>query len=145
VDDYAHHPGEISATMAAARSRGYKRVVVVFQPHLYSRTRDFMEQFARSLSVADAVVVTDIYKAREQPIPGVSAEDIVGRIKAVDKKGADNVIVKKLSGNVDACYVKDKNDVISVLRGKVNKGDIVIFMGAGDIWEVAKDFAGGII
>jgi UDP-N-acetylmuramate--alanine ligase len=129
VDDYAHHPGEISATMAAARSRGYKRVAVVFQPHLYSRTRDFMEQFARSLSVADVVVVTDIYKAREQPIPGVNAEDIVGKIKTIN-------------GTVDAYYVKDKGDVSDVLRGKVHSGDVLILMGAGDIWEIAKDFIG---
>jgi len=126
VDDYAHHPGEIAATIAAARSRGYERVVAVFQPHLYTRTRDFMERFAISLSAADMVVVTDIYKAREQPIPGVNAEDIVGKIK-----------------NVEAFYVKDKNDVIKKLRGKVNSGDAVIFMGAGDIWEVAKDFVAG--
>jgi len=123
VDDYAHHPGEIAATIAAARSRGYKRVVAVFQPHLYTRTRDFMDRFALSLSAADTVIVTDIYKAREQPIPGVSAKDIVGKIKTVD-----------------AYYVDDKNDVINVLYGKVSSGDIAIFMGAGDIWEVARDF-----
>lgn len=146
VDDYAHHPGEIAATIAAARSRGYGRVAVVFQPHLYTRTRDFMDQFAASLGAADVVVVTDIYKAREQPIPGVRAEDIVNRIKAVDKKNTDNagsvnnVVVKEPGGKVDACYVKDKNDVTGVLRGKVNRGDVLIFMGAGDIWEVARDF-----
>jgi UDP-N-acetylmuramate--alanine ligase len=125
VDDYAHHPGEIAATIAAARSRGYKRVIAVFQPHLYTRTRDFMDQFALSLSAADTVIVTGIYKAREQPIPGVSAKDIVDKIKTVD-----------------AYYVDDKNDVINVLYGKVNSGDIAIFMGAGDIWEIAKKFAG---
>jgi len=125
VDDYAHHPGEIAATIAAARSRGCKRVAAVFQPHLYTRTRDFMDQFARSLGAADLVIVTDIYKAREQPIPGVSAEGIVGRIK-----------------NTAAYYVGDKNNVINVLSGKVGSGDIAIFMGAGDIWEVAKEFAG---
>jgi len=131
VDDYAHHPGEIAATISAARSRGYKRVAAVFQPHLYTRTRDFMDQFAKSLSAADIIVVTDIYKAREQPIPGVSAEDIVSRMKTVDS-------------NVDVCYVENKNDIVSVLKNKVNNGDALIFMGAGDIWEVAKDFAGGI-
>jgi UDP-N-acetylmuramate--alanine ligase len=129
VDDYAHHPGEIKATIEAARNRGYKRVAVVFQPHLYTRTRDFMSQFAASLSAADAVIVTDIYKAREQPITGVNAEDIV----------------KGING-VDASYVRDKNDVAGALRGKVGEGDAVIFMGAGDIWEVAVDFvSGGII
>jgi UDP-N-acetylmuramate--alanine ligase len=126
VDDYAHHPGEIAATIEAARKRGCKRVAAVFQPHLYTRTRDFMNQFAKSLSAADVVIVTDIYKAREQPIPGVNAEDIV----------------KGISG-IDASYVKDKNDITRILRGKVNAGDMAIFMGAGDIWEVAEGFAGG--
>jgi len=123
IDDYAHHPGEIAATIAAARSRGYEKVAVVFQPHLYTRTRDFMDRFAASLSAADTVVVTDIYKARERPIPGVRAEDIVDKIKSVA-----------------AYYVKDKGEVVGVLRGKVNRGDAVIFMGAGDIWEVANEF-----
>jgi UDP-N-acetylmuramate--alanine ligase len=127
VDDYAHHPGEIAATIAAARSRGYKRVAAVFQPHLYTRTRDFMDQFAKSLSAADMVVVTDIYKAREQPIPGVSAEDIVGKIKTAGSK-------------VETYYVKNKSDIIGVLQNKVNSGDALIFMGAGDIWEIAEDF-----
>ncbi len=126
VDDYAHHPKEIAATIAAARRCGYGRIAAVFQPHLYTRTRDFSDQFAESLGAADIVVVTDIYKAREQPIPGVSAEDIVGKIKGVD-----------------AYYVRDKNDVIGVLRDKVGNGDVVIFMGAGDIWEVAGAFVAG--
>ncbi|MDR0330681.1 MAG: UDP-N-acetylmuramate--L-alanine ligase [Chitinispirillales bacterium] len=130
VDDYAHHPGEISATIEAARGRGYKKVVAVFQPHLYSRTRDFMDQFAASLSGADTVIVTDIYKARELPIEGVRAEGIIERIKAVS--------------GVDAHYVNDKNNVIGELRGKVNEGDLVVFMGAGDIWEVARDFVAGV-
>jgi UDP-N-acetylmuramate--alanine ligase len=137
VDDYAHHPGEITATLDAARSRGYKRVAAVFQPHLYTRTRDFMEQFAGALSAADVVIVTDIYKAREEPIPGVSAENIVKIMNGIDKKRVDN--------NVDnmAYYVNDKNDVLGVLRGKVSEGDIVIFMGAGDIWEIAENVVDG--
>jgi UDP-N-acetylmuramate--alanine ligase len=70
IDDYAHHPSEISATIDAARRCGYKRVVAVFQPHLYSRTRDLLDQFVNSLLEADVVYVTDIYKAREEPITG---------------------------------------------------------------------------
>jgi len=129
VDDYAHHPGEISATLEAARGGGYKRVAVVFQPHLYSRTRDFMEQFAVSLSKADMVLVTDIYKAREQPIPGVDAREISDRVNAL--------------GRAEAHYVQNRNDVAGKLRGMVGEGDLVIFMGAGDIWESARDFAAG--
>ena len=130
VDDYAHHPGEISATLEAARGGGYRRVAAVFQPHLYSRTRDFMEQFAVSLSAADMVLVTDIYKAREQPIPGVDAREIADRVNAL--------------GRAEAQYVRDKNDVAGKLRGMVGEGDLVIFMGAGDIWECARDFAAGV-
>ncbi|MDR2728838.1 MAG: UDP-N-acetylmuramate--L-alanine ligase, partial [Chitinispirillales bacterium] len=123
-----HHPGEISATLDAAKRQGYKRVIAVFQPHLYSRTRDFLDQFAQSLSGADLVCVTDIYKSREQPIPGVNAEDIVERINA----GAKNA----------AFYVNDKDEIAGNLREKVTYGDLVVFMGAGDIWESAYQFAG---
>ncbi|MDR2577479.1 MAG: UDP-N-acetylmuramate--L-alanine ligase [Chitinispirillales bacterium] len=130
VDDYAHHPGEISAALEAARGSGCKRVVAVFQPHLYTRTRDFMEQFAVSLSAADVAVVTDIYKAREEPIPGVDAGKIVERVNAI--------------GKAEAFYVRDRNDVAEKLRGMVSVGDLVIFMGAGDIWESAGDFAKGV-
>src|SRR5579862_9256694 len=81
IDDYAHHPTEIRATISATRD-AYpgRRLLAVFQPHLYSRTRDFMDGFAQALSLADAVVVTDIYAAREQPIPGVSVPELVKRI-----------------------------------------------------------------
>jgi UDP-N-acetylmuramate--alanine ligase len=130
VDDYAHHPGEISTTIEAARGGGYRRVIAVFQPHLYTRTRDFMDQFATALSGADMVIVTDIYKAREQPIPGVSAMDIVSRVNNF--------------GKADAYYVSDRNDIYENLCDKVGDGDLVIFMGAGDIWESARDFITGV-
>ena len=129
VDDYAHHPGEISATLDAAKRQGYKRVIAVFQPHLYSRTRDFLDQFAQSLSGADLVYVTDIYKSRELPIPGVNAKDIVKRINAAGSK-------------TTAVYVNDKDEIAGNLREKVTDGDLVVFMGAGDIWESAYQFAG---
>ena len=128
VDDYAHHPGEIRATLDAARGCGCKRVAAVFQPHLYSRTRDFMDQFAQALSAADLVIVTDIYKSREQPIPGVNADRIVELINN--------------AGKTAALYVRDKKEIPDNLLGKLAQGDLVIFMGAGDIWETAHDFAG---
>ena len=131
VDDYAHHPGEISATLDAARKfRSKGRIVAVFQPHLYSRTRDFLGQFAQALSAADLVFVTDIYKSREQPIPGVNAKDIVDNINA------------NTNAKTTAVYLNDKNDVAENLREKTKEGDLVIFMGAGDIWESAYQFAG---
>ncbi|MDR0305393.1 MAG: UDP-N-acetylmuramate--L-alanine ligase [Chitinispirillales bacterium] len=129
VDDYAHHPGEISATLDAARKCGYKRICAVFQPHLYSRTRDFLNQFAETLSGADLVIVTDIYKSREQPIPGINAKSIVDIINN--------------NGESTALYVHDKKDIAGSLSEKLTEGDLVIFMGAGDIWETAHDFAKG--
>jgi len=152
VDDYAHHPSEIRATLEAARGMCGGRIVVVFQPHLYTRTRDFMEQFASSLSMADTVIVTGIYKAREEPITGVDAIDIVNLINGVCIDGSSptavckDVIINKngsVTNEPKAIYVDDKNNVIEKLRGKLNKGDMVIFMGAGDIWETARDFVAG--
>ena len=123
VDDYAHHPGEISATIDAARKSGYKKVIAVFQPHLYSRTRDLMDEFVSSLSAADIVYVTDIYKAREEPIPGVSANTIVEKIIQ--------------NGHKQAYFLSDKEGLLTDIPQKVTEGDVVILMGAGDIWEYA--------
>lgn len=128
IDDYAHHPAEISATIDAARRSGYKRLVVVFQPHLYSRTRDMMDQFVKSLLEADVVYVTDIYKAREEPIVGVNSETIVEKMIE--------------SGHCKACHIASQKDVITALKGSVKKGDAVIMMGAGDINDCAVKFAG---
>ena len=84
VDDYAHHPTEIRATLAAARTAfPGRRIVAAFQPHLFSRTRDFAREFGEALAAADAVYIADIYPAREQPIPGVTADIIVD----VDARG----------------------------------------------------------
>ena len=121
VDDYAHHPTEIRATLAAARSAfPERRIVAVFQPHLYSRTRDNMEEFAAELGAADKVFLTDIYKAREEPIPGVSSEALAERARA-KKPGLDVV------------YVPDKNDLPAHLAEELRPGDIVLTLGAGDI------------
>jgi UDP-N-acetylmuramate--alanine ligase len=123
IDDYAHHPGEIRATLDAARSSGFSRVIAVFQPHLYSRTRDFMADFAESLGRADVIYIADIYKAREEPIPGVSSETIVKNISA--------------SGHRNVHYVPQKNEIIPLIAESAKNGDAVVIMGAGDIWEIA--------
>jgi UDP-N-acetylmuramate--alanine ligase len=124
IDDYAHHPGEIAATINAARSCGCKRIVAVFQPHLYSRTRDFINEFAESLSKADKVFVSDIYKAREEPQPGISSENIVCKIHEL--------------GNSNAWYEPQKEKLIEIVSSILEDGDTVIFMGAGDIGECAE-------
>jgi UDP-N-acetylmuramate--alanine ligase len=124
IDDYAHHPSEISATLAAARTAGYKHIVAVFQPHLYSRTRDFMDDFARSLSAADEVIVTGIYKSREEPIPGVDAAEIARKITLI--------------GAARATFVEKKEAAMEAAASLLRAGDAVLVMGAGDIGEICK-------
>lgn len=123
IDDYAHHPGEIRATIDAARRCGYKRIVAVFQPHLYSRTRELMDGFVESLSAADSVYVTGIYKAREEAIPGVSSGLIVEKLKR--------------GNHSSAVYVEESGDLVGILQKDLRSGDAVIMMGAGDIWQSA--------
>ena len=123
IDDYAHHPGEIRATLDAARTNGFNRVIAVFQPHLYTRTRDFLSDFAESLGRADIVYIADIYKAREEPIPGVSSEAIVAKIVE--------------SGHQFVYYIPQKTDMVPLIAAQVKSGDAVVIMGAGDIWEIA--------
>ncbi len=126
IDDYAHHPTEITATLNAA-SEGYpdRRIVAVFQPHLYSRTNDFKEEFARAFFNADVMIVTEIYPAREKPIAGVTGKLIADLASA--------------RGHLDARWAK-KKDVLSVLHDLAEPGDVVLFMGAGDIWRVARQY-----
>ncbi len=123
IDDYAHHPGEIKATLDAARTSGFKRIIAVFQPHLYTRTRDFLNDFALILGKADLVYITDIYKAREEPIPGVTSKTIVEKIIE--------------SGNKNAFHIPVKKELIIPIAQQVKAGDAVVIMGAGDIWEIA--------
>jgi UDP-N-acetylmuramate--L-alanine ligase len=124
VDDYAHHPTEIEATLAALRQRfPNRRLVVLYQPHLYSRTRDQLEGLIRSLAAADSVVITDIYPAREKPIPGVSASLI-----------ADGLLEQ---GHPSVFYVPVKEQIPARLLPYLSPGDVVVTMGAGDIDRVA--------
>ncbi len=120
VDDYAHHPSEIRATISAAKNAGYNRVIAVFQPHLYTRTRDFMNDFAAELAKADIVFVTSIYKSREEPIPGISGNTIVEKIVSD-------------YGHRAARFVDTKEDVPRSLVPLLRENDIVVVMGAGDI------------
>ncbi len=121
IDDYAHHPTEINATIAAARGsfEGH-RLIAIFQPHLYSRTRDFADGFARALSAADAAWVTSIYPAREQPIPGVTSELIT---KAAPK-------IRNYEGELA--------ELAQTIRPSLRSGDVCVFMGAGNIDDAAR-------
>ena len=118
-DDYAPPPTEIRATLTAARKvSGTGRLVACFQPHLYTRTRDFADEFGAALALADLVVLTDIYPAREDPIPGVTGELLLTTARA---HGAEVV------------YVPDKRDLPAAIAGLVAPGDLVMTIGAGDI------------
>jgi UDP-N-acetylmuramate--alanine ligase len=127
IDDYAHHPTEISATLAAAR-HAYpgRRLMVAFQPHLYSRTRDFAREFACALSAADIVYLTEIYPAREKPIPGVTSNMIADAFGAPSER-------RKLVWRGDRAALAD------VLSAAVRDGDVVITMGAGDITKTGPE------
>ena len=124
-DDYAHHPTEVMATLISAKEAWNQNVIVVFQPHLYSRTRDFAANFAKALSPADEVILADIYPAREKPIPGVSSDLI---IHEAQKKNYSHFR-----------YIPDKAQIESELLKQSKPGDMIITMGAGDIWTVAKN------
>lgn len=126
VDDYAHHPTEIAVTLAGVKSGWRRRVVCVFQPHLYSRTRDFYEDFGRAFFNADVLVLTDIYPAREEPIQGITGELIANTAKEF--------------GHKNVHYVPDKKDVPDFLMKMKKRGDIIITMGAGDIWKYGEEF-----
>lgn len=126
VDDYAHHPTEIKVTLAGAKSGWRRRVVCVFQPHLYSRTRDFYEDFGRAFFNANVLIVTDVYPAREEPIQGVTGELIANAAKSL--------------GHKNVHYVPDKKDIPEFLMKLKRPGDIIITMGAGDIWRFGEEF-----
>jgi UDP-N-acetylmuramate--alanine ligase len=126
IDDYAHHPTEIKATLAGAKAGWRRRTVCVFQPHLYSRTRDFYDEFGRAFFNADVLIVTDVYPAREEPIQGVTGELIANAAKEY--------------GHKQVHYVPEKKDVPGYLMTITRPGDMVITMGAGDIWKFGEQF-----
>jgi UDP-N-acetylmuramate--alanine ligase len=128
VDDYGHHPTEIAATIAAARACGRSRVVTVFQPHRYTRTRNLMEQFARCFAGSDQLIITDIYAASEPPLEGVSALHMVDAVK------------RAIGQSV---VYMPKDEIVIRLRAMIQPGDLVLFLGAGDITRTCDEFAKG--
>jgi UDP-N-acetylmuramate--alanine ligase len=127
VDDYAHHPAEIEATLKSARAAYGRRIIAVFQPHLYSRTQHLMDDFARALSLADEVILTPIYAAREEPIEGVTGESIVNRMREM--------------GFASARYASDTDALPEELARLAKPGDMVLILGAGDIRAVGERLA----
>jgi len=126
VDDYAHHPSEVTATIAAARELTAGRVLVLFQPHLYSRTRHLAHEFGVALSAADAVCVTEIYRAREEPVEGVS-----GRL-----------VLEALRPGLRAGWAPTVEQGAKLVRGWARPGDLVLTLGAGDVDTAARQLVG---
>ena len=127
IDDYAHHPTEIKATLLAARKLQKKKVVVVFQPHTYSRTKALLSEFAESLSLADEVILADIYAARETDTLGISSADLKDKI---------------LTHNVPCSYIPSFEDIKKYILENCFNGDLLITMGAGDVVKIGDELLG---
>jgi UDP-N-acetylmuramate--alanine ligase len=127
VDDYGHHPAEVKATLLGAREAFKRRVVCLFQPHRYTRTRDLMPEFATAFNDADVLLLTDIYAAGEEPIAGATAESLADAIRAC--------------GHRDVSLVP-RADLARVARERVRPGDIVLTLGAGDITAAGPELLG---
>ncbi len=126
VDDYAHHPREIEVTLESARGGWGGRIISIFQPHLFSRTLKLKDRFGTSFNEADKVIITDVYPSRESPIPGVSGKLIYEAIRD--------------HGHRSVTYIKDKENIVSYLMKETRKGDLVITIGAGDIYKMGEKF-----
>jgi len=124
VDDYGHHPTEVSATLQTARSYGPKRVVVLFQPHRYSRTEKLAAEFGKALQAADLVFVTDVYAASEDPIPGISGQTIVDAVQA--------------HGDTKAVSVPDLLTAHHAVGNALEEGDLFLTLGAGNVHEAGN-------
>jgi UDP-N-acetylmuramate--alanine ligase len=130
IDDYGHHPSEIRATLAAARALHRGRIVVAFQPHRYTRTQELWEDFVTAFNDADFVIITEVYAAGEQKIPGAESAPLVEAISA--------------HGHRNAHFVSDLDDVVSQLIGELESGDLVITLGAGNISSLGEKILEGL-
>ncbi|MCG0276985.1 MAG: UDP-N-acetylmuramate--L-alanine ligase [Thermanaeromonas sp.] len=127
VDDYAHHPTEIRATLAAARQVGARRIIAVFQPHRYTRTFYLHRELGRALQEADVVIVNDIYAAGEKPLPGVHARLIVQALQEI--------------GHPAVYYIPSGEDTLRFLRKDLRSGDLILTLGAGDVYQIGEHLA----
>ena len=122
-DDYAHHPDELHALLTTAKSLGYRRLIVAFQPHTYSRTAKLFDRFAEELKLADVVVLAEIYAAREQNTAGISSRDLAQQIPG-------------------SLYCATLDETARTLRGLARPGDIILTVGAGDIYTAGEALVG---
>ena len=125
VDDYGHHPVEIMATLRAARRGWKRRIVVVFQPHRYTRTKALFHDFLTAFNDADVLILTDIYAAGEDRIEGVEAKSLFEGLREY--------------GHKNVTYLANKKEIVDHLLRIIVPGDLVITLGAGDIWQVADE------
>lgn len=125
VDDYGHHPAEIRATLEAARESHKRRLLVAFQPHRYTRTRDLMDDFATAFNASNVLLLTDIYSAGEAPIDGISSEKLAEAIRA--------------HGHHDVHYVGSVSQVAARVRELMQPGDLFLTLGAGNIWQAGEE------
>jgi UDP-N-acetylmuramate--alanine ligase len=123
IDDYAHHPTEIRATLNAAKSGNFRRMIVIFQPHRYTRTFHLFEDFARAFNLADVVLMLDIYPAGETPIEGVTTSALVEKIKSF--------------GHRNAIYAPTFEMIETYIAANAKEGDAVIVMGAGSVTRLS--------
>jgi UDP-N-acetylmuramate--alanine ligase len=127
VDDYAHHPTEIRATLSAARQvYPHRRLVALFQPHLYSRTRDFAGQFGEALTGADVNLVMDVYASREAPVPGVTGQLVADAVRR--------------AGHAHVIYAAEKKGVVECLEHTLRPGDVLLTLGAGDVVRFGEEY-----
>ncbi|MBR4642403.1 MAG: UDP-N-acetylmuramate--L-alanine ligase [Selenomonadaceae bacterium] len=125
VDDYAHHPTEIAATLKAARETKPNKVVCIFQPHRYSRTQLLLKEFGSAFKAADLLILTDIYSAGEEKISGVSGESILEEVLRTTNQAVS--------------YIPKREDIAEALKDRLSPGDLVITMGAGDIYKTGEE------
>lgn len=126
VDDYAHHPTEVKATVGAARDLGYGRIWVLFQPHRYSRTAALEKEFGEAFGAADRIVLMDVYSAGETPIPGVNGKTVVDSILRHD-------------GRARVTWLPHRADISGYVSNRVREGDLVLTMGAGDVTSMGPE------
>ena len=124
IDDYGHHPAEIQATIEAIHDSWKRPLIVIFQPHRFSRTQDLFDDFLTAFDGADRLVLTEIYAAGEDPIEGVTSEALYQGIKR--------------RGHMEVDFIPDKGQIVKQLVGKLNPGDIVLTLGAGDVYKVGE-------
>jgi UDP-N-acetylmuramate--alanine ligase len=123
IDDYAHHPTEIRATLAAAKSGNFRRIFAVFQPHRYTRTMHLFDDFARAFNLADVALILDIYPAGEAPIEGISTPALIEKIRSF--------------GHRNVLYAPDYEMIETYITANVREGDAVIVMGAGSVTKLS--------